>query len=70
MFTSEQAQQKLRQIAATFGKQLTREEKEEYLEALKNIKGTLQTDSTRLSLMLVEIPFCIEASRKHNNIDR
>lgn len=57
-------------ISASFGKQLTREEKEDYLDAINKIKNTLATDAARLSLMLVEIPFRIEASRKNSNIAR
>jgi len=64
-YTTEQAQVKLRQIAASFGKQLTREEREDYLDAIKKIKETLKTDSERLSVMLIEIPFRIEAGRRH-----
>jgi hypothetical protein len=37
-YTTEQAQIKLRQIAASFGKQLTREEREDYLDAINKIK--------------------------------
>lgn len=54
---------RLRQIAKTFGKQVSQEEREDSLDAIERIKGTAKNDKQRLALIMIEIPYRIEANR-------